>query len=1146
MHVNSTIIATMFLTRKLLVLIVLIVSVLVADAQRTYKSSSVLATGNWYKISVTTDGVYKLDLPFLSSLGISGSIPSAQIRIFGNGGGMLPEANNEQRPDDLEEVATMVVDGGDGVLNGNDYVLFYGQGPDKWVKDSVNRRFYHKKNLFDDKAYYFITIGGTGKRVQSQDISPSASSTVTSFDERYFHELDTVNLLSSGKEWLGEEFSNAPGKTLAHSFSLPFADVMPGQATINSAVAARSVNAQSGFTVSVNNQSVQQITVGQVGAGMYDLFAQQAQKTDNFTSPANPVISFNYTPGSFNSQGWLNWFEFFCRRGLSMASGKQLLFRDWNSVGAGAAEFIISNIDANAQVWDVTKPLSPVKISSSFAGDQLHFTNDAQQLHEYICFSNYLTPQAFGKIANQNLHTSSEADFIIVSYPQFLQQAQRLAQFHEKQHNLRAIVVSTDQVFNEFSGGIPDPTAIRDFVKMYYDKYRNTWNSSGKYLLLFGKASFDYKDRIAGNTNFVPAYESSSSFDPLSTYTSDDFFGFLDDDEDINASSSNQLDIGIGRVPAKNADEAKNFVDKVLDYHAAASLGPWRNNLDFIADDEDQNLHLQDAETLTATASATAPLFNQQKIYLDAFQQESGSAGGRYPQANAVINNNIYNGCLIWNYSGHGGPSRLAEEVVIDQSIVDKWSNQYRLPLFITASCDFAPYDHPITNSLGENLLIRPKTGAIALMTTSRIVFAYSNRIINDNYLKFALQPDANGQFKTLGEAVMAAKNYTYQSSGDIINNRKFSLLGDPAMRLGFPEFAVKVNTVNGHDIAAQADTLSATESVMIDGQINDNNGVLQNNFKGTVYVTLFDKPRTVTTLGNDVGSSPVGFKDQSSILFKGKASAQNGKFTIQFKVPKDINYQYGNGKISLYAADETRGGSGYSTNVIVGGIASGTNADNLGPEIKAYLNDEKFVNGSITNSTPVLILKLFDSSGINTVNSGIGHDMIATLDNDNNTYYVLNNFYESDLDDFQKGSVRFQLPELKPGHHSLQIKVWDVLNNSNEYDLDFTVVETAELRVDHVLNYPNPFTTKTAFWFEHNHPGEDLYTKVEIFTISGKLIKTISQTINTAGNRSNEVLWDGRDAYGNKIGRGVYIYRLRVATFDGKVADKWERLVVL
>ncbi|HEU4634037.1 MAG TPA: type IX secretion system sortase PorU, partial [Flavisolibacter sp.] len=565
-----------------------------------------------------------------------------------------------------------------------------------------------------------------------------------------------------------------------------------------------------------------------------------------------------------------------------------------------------------------------------------------------------------------------------------------------------------------------------------------------------------------------------------------------------------------------------------------------------IADDEDLNLHLQDAEVLTATTSSVNPLFNQQKIYLDAFQQEGGSSGGRYPQANAVINNNIYSGTLLWNYSGHGGSARLAEEVVLDQSIVNQWNNQYRLPLFITATCDFAPYDHPTANSLGENLLVHPKTGAIGLMTTTRVVFAYSNRIINDNYLRFALQPDSNGRYKTLGEAVMAAKNYTYRTSGDITNNRKFALLGDPAMTLGFPTLKVQVKTVNGHDVAVQTDTLSATEAVVMEGDVTDHDGVLQNSFKGTVYMSLFDKARTITTLGNDPTSSPVSFAEQSSILFKGKATVLNGKFSMRFKVPKDLNYQYGNGKISLYAEDGTSGGSGYSSDIIIGGNANGNTTDNLGPEIKAYLNDEKFVNGSITNSNPVLILQLFDSSGINTVGSGIGHDIIATLDNDNDIYYVLNNFYESEVDDYQKGRVRFQLPPLAGGRHSLKIKVWDVMNNSSEYVLDFIVVESGVLTIDHVLNYPNPFTTTTSFWFEHNQPGVDLSVKVEVFSVGGRLIKTISRTINSTGNRSNEVLWDGRDAYGAKIGRGVYVYRLSVRTPDGKTADKWERLVVL
>jgi hypothetical protein len=539
-------------------------------------------------------------------------------------------------------------------------------------------------------------------------------------------------------------------------------------------------------------------------------------------------------------------------------------------------------------------------------------------------------------------------------------------------------------------------------------------------------------------------------------------------------------------------------------------------------------------------------VFNLQKIYLDAFHQESGSAGGRYPQANAVINSNIYNGTLVWNYSGHGGPARLAEEDVLDQQIVNGWSNSNRLPLFITATCDFAPYDNPIENSLGENLLVRPKTGAIALMTTTRVVFAFSNRIINNNYLKFALEPDANGRYKTLGEALVASKNFTYQSSGDITNNRKFTLLGDPAMRLAFPTYKVEIIKVNDKDISSQIDTLSAMEPGVVEGQVVDNSGALLTNFNGTAYLSLFDKPLTITTLGNDPTSPPAPFTDQESTLFKGKASVQNGKFVFRFKVPKDINYQYGNGKISLYAQDGTNDANGLSNSVIIGGISSTVSPDNQGPEIKAYLNDDKFVNGSIANANPILLLEMADSSGVNTGSSGIGHDIVATLDDNNSQYFVLNNFYEAGLDNFQKGTVRFQLPQLSAGHHTLKIKAWDVVNNSSEYVLDFTVVNSEDLRVDHVLNYPNPFTTRTFFWFEHNQPGTDLSVKVEIFTVSGKLIKTISQTINTIGNRSNEIEWDGRDEYGEKIGRGVYIYRLRVKTPNGKTANKWERLVVL
>jgi len=1137
---------------KRFALLILVTFPFFSPAQRTYKANSVLASGNWYKIAVSTPGVYKIDLAFLSKLGINTSgLASSSIRLFGNDGGMLPEANNIPRPDDLSENAIMIVDGGDGILNGSDYILFFSNGADQWLTDSVNKKFIHKKNLYSDQAYYYLFIGGNGKRISALQNNFIPNVSVMSFNDRFFHELDTINFLSSGKEWYGEEFSNTPGHSLTRNFFVDFPNLQTSSAvTIVTDCLARSVSISSQFDVSVNNQAVQQISVPPIGGGQYDVIAGEIQAIAAVNSSQSKLsISYNYVPGSFNSQGWLNWFEIFSRRELSMNGADQLLFRDWSSVGNNnMGEFVIANSNTSTEVWDVSDPLTPVKMQTSLQGTDCKFVNNCTSLKEYVAFnsSNFLQPVSLGKIPNQDLHSSPPADFIIVTTPSLLPQAQRLGQFHQTKNNFRFTAVTTDQVYNEFSSGIPDPSAIRDFVKMFYDRFANNVSDRPKYLLLFGDASFDYKDRLKNNTNFVPAYENNNSLDPLSTYTSDDFFGFLDDNEDINSTILiNQLDIGVGRVPAKNADEAKNYVDKVEAYYSREGLGPWRNNQLFIADDEDFNLHLQDAESLTTTSQTIAPVFDIIKVYLDAFRKESGAGGSSYPQANQVINNQVYNGTLIWNYSGHGGSTRLAEETIVDQDIVNSWNNANKLPLFITATCDFAPYDNPAINSLGDNILLRPKTGGIALLTTTRVVFSFSNRIINNNYLQFALQPDSNGIYKSLGESIRAAKNYTYQTSGDITNNRKFTLLGDPALTLAYPVLKTRATKVNGVPVT-QADTIKALDKVFMEGEVTDVKGNILQDFNGTVYPTVFDKVQTINTLGNDATSQVVGFRVQNNVLYKGKASVINGKFSFNFKIPRDINYQYGNGKLSLYAENGTNDANGYFTNFIVGGIDSTNNNDREGPVIKAYLNDEHFVNGSITNESPVLIVRLSDSSGINTAGTGIGHDIVATLDNDNRQYFILNDFYEADLNSYQHGVVHFQLPTLLSGIHSLKIKAWDELDNSSEYILEFNVVKDDELVLEHVLNYPNPFTTKTQFWFEHNRPEQNLQVKIQIFTLTGKVVKTIKQTINDAGNRSSEVEWDGRDEFGDKLGRGVYLYRLTVITPEGRKKEKVEKLVIL
>jgi len=1122
----------------------------VAIGQRVYAPHSVLASGSWYKIALKEEGMYSIDVSFLNNLGINTSnLPSASIRIFGNGGHMLSESNAGPWMDDLHENSIQVLDGGDGVFNGSDRIVFYAQGPHQWLRDSANLRFNHRKNLYSDKSYYYILIGGTGKRVQPAPLLSAGSVLVTTFSERYFHELDTVNFLSSGQEWYGEEMSALPGRSLTRSFSPSITDLVPGSPLVlRSNCIARSVGGESQFEIRLNNSSLGQLSIQPIGGGQYDLFAREATAEFSVAAPGSSLqLSFHFTPGSFNGQGWLNWFEVFARKSLSFPPNGKLSFRDWPSVGPQNVEFRVGNANSAMQVWDVTNPLHPQQMQGVLNGNQFSFTANASRLREYVAFDPAAlpVPERIGMISNQDLHNAQPVDYIIITYPPFKEQALRLAAFHAQQNGISTRVVTTDEVFNEFASGSPDPVAIRDFVKIYRDKYGLDPANKLKYLLLFGSASFDYKDRLAGNTNFVPAWENHFSLDPLSTYASDDFYGFLDDNEDINSGTVlNLLDIGIGRVPARNVQEAKNFVDKLISYHDPVAMGPWRNNLTFIADDEDQNLHLQDAEIITMTAKATAPVFNQEKIYLDAFHQESGSGGSRYPQVNHAINNQVLNGTLIWNYTGHGGPRRLAEETILDQDIVNNWNNENRLPLFITATCDFAPYDIPFTHSIGENILLRPSTGAIALMTTTRVVFAFSNRIMNDNYVRIALEPDVNGKYKSLGEAVMAAKNFTYQNSGDITNNRKFTLLGDPAMTVAYPTLRVRPTFINGVPVAT-ADTLSAGEKVTIEGEVTDQQGNLLSGFSGNVYPAVFDKPQTINTLGNDPASPVTNFSSQTNVLFKGKATVTGGRFSFTFKVPRDINYQYGQGKLSLYAENGVQDGNGFFTDMVIGGAGSGIDSDKEGPEIRPYLNDLQFANGGITNEHPVLIVKLSDSSGINTVGTGIGHDIIATLDNDNQQFFVLNDFYQGELDSYQRGEVRFQLPELTPGIHNLKIKAWDVMNNSNEVSLDFTVASDDDLELNHVLNYPNPFTTRTRFWFEHNKPGQELQVRVQIFTLSGKVIKTLKKTINTIGNRSSDLEWDGRDEFGDKIARGVYLYRLTVSAPGRLKKERMEKLVI-
>jgi hypothetical protein len=1096
---------------------------LVTFGQRQYAPASVLATGNWFKIGVKEAGVYKVDGAFLNGLGMGNNLPSSAIRLFGNGGAMLGENANAVYTDDLAENAIEIFDGGDGVFHLNDYFLFYAPGPSVWMKDSLQQSFRYQKNLHSDSAFYFITLGNNGKRIAAQPNYSSAQTTVTTYNERYAVENDVSNFIGSGKEWYGDGFVRGQARTFFIDW---LGAVLQEPITLRSSFASRNVNATASIQASINGINGQQLNFPSVTGTFLDRYATHLEQEQNILWNGQPELQlkFTYQSSAEGALCYLNKFELLGRKNLQPAIQTPLFFRDWQSVALNrVAAFQFPYTLSGMRVWEITDPSAIVTMRNIGTGAFL-FYNDASRLREYIAFTptQIKTPVALGRIDNQNLHGLTVPEYLIITDPLFMDAAQKLADFHQQHYKRSVQVISIRQVYNEFASGNPDPTAIRDFIKMMYDK-----KAGLKYVLLMGSGSFDPKNRIQNNYSYIPTYQSNQSLDPLSSFTSDDFFGMLDDQDDINLGNALQtIDVAIGRIPARSVAEANRMVEKIIAYHQPSRFGEWRNKLIFLADDKDFNLHLKDAEAVsTATAN---PVFQLQKIYLDAYPLVSGSGGNRYPAANEALVNGVNNGALIVNYSGHGNHIRLAEEAVLTVNEVNRFQNASRLPLIVTASCDFYPFDDPSKNALGAQVLTGDSTGAIALLTTARLVFASSNRIINEYFIGTALHPDPQtGKYLSLGEAVRIAKNQSVLQAGEVLNTRKFVLLGDPAMQLAFPEKKIKITEIERMAVSG-ADTLRASGNYLLEGDVQDGVGNRLRDFNGTLSVVLYDKAGTVQTLGNDPSSPATAFQQQSAILFKGMFTVDTGHFQMRIILPKDVSFQPGRGRFSLYAYNNTTDAAGADTGFVLVG-SNTVPADKTGPSIRLFLNDTLFRNGGLTHESPLLLAYLSDSSGINTSGNGIGHDITLIIDGLIRNIQVLNDWYLSDLNSWNSGSIRFRLPVQEKGAHTLTLKAWDGANNSTQIHLDYVVDTQDRLAISKVMNFPNPFRDKTRFSFEHNQPDKELKVQVLIYDANGRLIKRISGPYRTAGTRNIQVEWDGRDESGRKVQKAVYIYQINI-----------------
>lgn len=1130
----------------------------------TFASSSVLkaGSGQWYKIAVKNDGIQRIDYSLLSSMGINvDNLNPDHINIYGNGFGRLPELNSAYRPDDLLKNDIVVIGDGDGSFDESDYLLFYGRGPNKWVEE--NGGFERILNNYSTYSSYFININSNEPpgRVQSASTtSQPITHIVTDFDSYVIQEKELTNLMKTGQRWYGEVFD----ANLTQTFPMNIPNVVPNSpAKLRTFMACESGSSggSTNFTISYNNSTVGVVNLNPSSDDSYSRNGFVSAPGD-FSPVSNTfplTLTFNRTSPS--DAGYLDFLEVNARSYLRFFDGIQ--FRDLNSVGIGnVAEMQISNYPSNAYVWEITNPTTPKDISGTLSSGTFSFRVNSDSLRSFIAFngSQYQTPDYMGTVPYQNLHGLSQADYLIVTHPTFWSQANRLADLH-RDNGMTVHVVTTTQVYNEFSGGTQDPTAIKFFSKMFYDRAGGDVALQPKYLLLFGDGTYDPLNRVSNNNYMVPVYETVNSENYTSALVSDDYFGFLDDTEEF--SPSDFLDIAVGRLVATTEKDAVVLVNKIEHYmkngsnlYASSNVscgvdgyvsthGDWRLKYTLIGDDEENGYFInKDLEPATMYTEANHPEMNVKKIYADAYTQITTAGGERYPEVNNEIIRSIETGTLLMCYVGHGGSKGAAQERIMTIGEVQDYQNIDKLTLFVSATCEFARIDDNEMVSIGEWMALNEIGGAIALMTTTRAVYFSTNSITTSKFFENVFTRDANGVPLAFGDIILRTKNSVLGGSN---NKRSFMLLGDPALTIALPYEKVVLDSVNNADVNLVNDTIRALSKVRMLGHIEDQYGNQLNGFNGVIQPSIYDKKRTRSTLGQDDTSPVIPFDVQESVLFKGKATVQNGVFDYEFIVPKDIDYNYGNGKASFYSwSTSNKNAGGYSNAFIIGGIDTAGLDDQEGPLIELFLNDDSFVNGGMSDETPILIAQLYDESGINTVGNGIGHDITMILDANTSEAKVLNEFYESDLDTYKSGRLRYQVNQLSPGLHTLTFKAWDVNNNSSDKTIEFTVHEQKDIALDHVLNYPNPFTTHTEFFFEHNQVCAALETQVEVFTVTGRLVKTINKTVETRGFRTEGIPWDGRDDFGDQLAKGVYVYRVTIKNPDGEKTQEMQKLYLL
>ncbi|NDV46643.1 T9SS C-terminal target domain-containing protein [Paludibacter sp. 221] len=1105
-----------------------------ASTIHSYANESVLSQGRFVKIRVKDSGVYRISHAKLRENGLEPS----NVRVFGYGGGVLEEDFTKAKHDDLPQVA---------VHDTGDAIIFYAQGVNKWSYNAANEIFTHKTNPYSTYGYYFITSDNVQdkKRIEEKPAVQPEGNTVcdiTEFVDYKLYEVEKENLLKSGREFFGEKFTS-PQSSVDITFTFPNVIKSTDAVRVNINLAATSQSA-SIFDLSLNGVK-KTVTVPALGGSDNYLLVSNTTKIVPY-EPSQDILNFKLALTT-STTAYLNYMEVNARRSLIM-SGSAMQFNNMDNIGSKS--YNRYHLTANSSIihiWDITNPVNTGRMSTDRNGNALTFVDNASSVKSYMAVdlnaSESLPEVEFvGDVATQNIHGMEPVDMLIITHPMFVAQANKLAQAHYDKDGLRVGVVTTEQVYNEFSSGTPDVGAYRWAAKMFYDKPENE-DDKLKYLLLFGKGTYDNRGIMSNSgNNLVLTYQSANSYSETNSYVSDDYFGFMDDKEGVNIhDSAHKLDIGIGRFPVSTEAEAENVVSKTIAYMENKNKGGWKNQLCFIGDDggtgNDGMGHMEDADVIAKVVGAANPAYQVNKIYLDAYQQETNASGERYPAAKTRFHNLVRSGLFLVTFMGHGSAGNWTNEQILTLGDINSFSNK-NLGVWAAGTCNFSRFDKDGISG-GEALLLNPIGGGIGSFSAARTVFQNYNRTVVKNFCEYLFE-DIDGVPPRMGDVVVKAKN----KSESHANKLSYMYFGDPALRLNYPEpYKVVTTQINEKQVVpTHTDTLRALSVATIKGMVTDVSGNLNEDFNGNLQVLVFDKEQNIKSLDNHKENLSITYKERPNTIFTGKAKVVDGKFEFTFMLPKDIRYNYGTGRLNFYAWDDDNEyeGQGYCEDFIIGGSIDNPIADNEGPEIVMYLNHSGFISGEKVNETPVFTAYLQDNNGINIAGSSPGHDIMLSIDQDPKYWFTLNEYYEAEEGSYQRGMVKFQLPEISEGKHILTFRVWDLLNNPSERILEFEVVKALTPDLFSVTTYPNPATSIAYIKVNHDRGDEIINVNVDVYDLSGKRIWTFNDYVI-----DNTIQWDLMQGNGQKVSAGMYIYRVSVETNDKKISTKSNKIIV-